>query len=194
MADPGGAPGLIRICLDLNVWIADFLSTRRERRSGSSAWLADAVRSGMSPAGPVQLVVSLGMLDRLASVLTREFAVPPILADALVRAISNIAEFGPAGDYPHVVVGGSVYPIRDVEDRHVLEVAVAGHADVLATANLRDFDMDDIEKVGSGSRVRIYVPPGRNALVIAHPDHVCAWLRAGVVLNVDIARESLPQP
>ncbi|MBS5905549.1 MAG: hypothetical protein KIC89_23155, partial [Acetobacteraceae bacterium] len=62
---------LLRVCLDLNVWVADFLGTRWGRRGGSSPWLADAVRSGACPAGPLQLVVSLGMLDRLALVLVR---------------------------------------------------------------------------------------------------------------------------
>ena len=71
----GPVPDFLRVCLDLNIWVADFLGTRRGRRGGSSPWLADAVRSGACPAGPLQLVVSLGMLDRLALVLVREFQV-----------------------------------------------------------------------------------------------------------------------
>jgi hypothetical protein len=68
---------------------------------------------------------------------------------------------------------------------------VAGESDVLATANLADFAMDDIEWVGDGSRIRIYAPPGRPKLVIAHPDHVAAWLRSGRVPSTDIARGSI---
>ena len=122
----GSTPALLRLCLDLNVWVADFLGTRRGRRGGSSPWLADAVRSGSCQAGPLQLVVSLGMLDRLALVLMREFQVEADAAETLARAIGSVASFGPAGDHPHAVVGGGVYPLRDEEDRHVLEVAVAG--------------------------------------------------------------------
>ena len=179
----------IRLCLDLNVWVGDLLGARRGRK-GASAWLADAVRSGLTPARPVQLVVSLGMLDRLAAVFVRDFDMSPSLADAVVQNIAAIPLFGPAEEHPHVVVGGSVYPMADEEDRHVLEVAVAGRADVLATANLRDFGMGDIEMVGDGTRIRIYAPPGHRGLVIAHPDHVCAWLRAGVAPDPAVARQS----
>jgi len=183
-------PRLLRICLDLNVWVADFLATRRGRRGGSSPWLVDAV-AGSSPAGPLQLVVSLGMLERLGLVLVREFGVDTAVAEAALRAIAGIASLGPAGDHPYAMVGGGVYPIRDEEDRHVLEVAVAGGADALATANLADFAMDDVAWVGDGSRIRIYTPAGRPALAIAHPDYVSAWLRSGRLPTADMARSSI---
>ncbi len=181
---------LLRVCLDLNVWVVDFLATRRGGRGGSSQWLVDAVRAGTSPAGPFQLVVSLGMLERLGVVLVRALGVDAAVAETALRAIAGIASLGPAGDHPYAMVGGGVCPIRDEEDRHVLEVAVAGGADALATANLADFAMDDVEWVGDGSRIRIYTSPGRPALVIAHPDHVCGWLRSGRIPTADIARGS----
>ena len=179
MPAAGPAPVLLRLCLDLNVWVADLLSTRRGRRGGSSPWLADAVRSGACPAGPLQLVVSLGMLDRLALVLAREFQVEADAAETLARAIGNVASFGPAGDHPHAGVGGGVYPLRDEEDRHVLEVAVTGEADLLVTANMADFEAADIRKVDGGARLRLHPHPGRAALVIAHPDQARDWLRNG---------------
>jgi hypothetical protein len=191
MPDADPVPRLLRICLDLNVWVADFLATRRGRRGGSGPWLVDAVRAGHSPAGPLQLVVSLGMLERLGLVLVSVFGVEAAVAETALRAIAGIASLGPAGDHPFAVVGGGIYPIRDEEDRHVLETAVAGESDVLATANLADFAMDDIEWVGDGSRIRIYAPPGRPKLVIAHPDHVAAWLRSGRFPSTDIARGSI---
>jgi hypothetical protein len=180
-------PRLIRICLDLNVWVADFLGTRRRRRGGSSPWPADAVRAAACSAGPLQHVVSLGMLERLAGVLLRRFAVDPAIADAAVRAIGTIAAMGPAGDFPYVLAGGGTYPIRDAEDRHVLEVAVAARADVLATANVVDFDMVGIAGVRDGARVRTYASPSGASLVIAHPDQVRDWLREGVVPTVEVA-------
>lgn len=191
MPAPATEPPLIRICLDLNVWVADFLGTRRGRRGGSGPWLADAMRNAASPAGPLRLVVSFGMLDRLALVFVRDFGVEPSAAEAAMLAIGAIAALGPAGDPPYAVIGGGVYPIRDTEDRHVLEVAVAGEADVLATANLADFDMDGIDKIGDGSRVRIYMRPGSRSLVIAHPDQVRDWLRDGAVPAADIAGERI---
>jgi hypothetical protein len=96
MRGSASAPPLIRIYLDLNVWFADFPGTRRGRRDGSGPWLADAVRTATSPAGPLQLVVSLGMLDRLALVLAREFGVDPAAANAVVGAIGAIASLGSA--------------------------------------------------------------------------------------------------
>ena len=179
MPASGPASGLLRLCLDLNVWVADFLGTRRGRRGGSSPWLADAVRAGVCPAGPLQLVVSLGMLGRLGLVLVREFQVEPDAAEGLVRAIGGLSSLGPAGGHPHALVGGGVYPLRDEEDRHVLEVAIAGEADLLVTANMADFEAADISKVGDGARLRLCPRPGRAALIIAHPDQARDWLRAG---------------
>lgn len=188
MPSAGPTPALLRLCLDLNVWVADFLGTRRGRRGGSSPWLADAVRSGACPTGPLQLVVSLGMLDRLALVLAREFQVEADAAETLVRAIGGVASFGPAGDHPHAVVGGGVYPLRDEEDRHVLEVAVAAEADMLVTANMADFETADVIKVGDGSHVRLYPRPGQATLVIAHPDQARDWLHAGIPPLVAVER------
>lgn len=181
MPAAGATPALLRLCLDLNIWVADFLGTRRGRRSGSSPWLADAVRSGICQAGPLQLVVSIGMLDRLALVLTREFLVEADAAETLVRAIGGVASFGPAGDHLHALVGGGVYPLRDEEDRHVLEVAVAGGADLLVTANMINFDTADVVRVDDGTRIRLHPRPGQATLVIAHPDQARDWLRARVL-------------
>ena len=127
------------------------------------------------------------MLERLASVLVRRFAVDPAMADAAIRAIGTIATMGPAGDFPYVLAGGGIYPIRDAEDRHVLEVAVAGRADVLATANVADFEMVGIARVGDGARVRIYTPSGGASFVIAHPDQVRDWLREAIVPTAEVA-------
>jgi predicted nucleic acid-binding protein len=78
------------------------------------------------------------------------------------------------------VLGGTgVLPIRDTEDLHVLEVAVAARAHVLATFNFRDFL----------SYRRHVLVPGRIALhrtadhevVIAHPAEVARWVRTGEI-------------
>ena len=88
----------------------------------------------------------------------------------------------PAGDHPYLLLGGTgVLPLRDAEDRHVLEVAVAGHADVLATANLGDFTGANFEPLGNWTRALLYKPLAAPPLVIAHPDHVATWLRSGIV-------------
>jgi hypothetical protein len=179
---PAGPAPLIRLCLDLNVWVAAFLGERRERRTGSSAWLVDAVRTGTCAAGPVQLVVSVGMLERLQIVLVRAFRLAPDIATVLTASIETIAAAGPAGDHPYLLLGGTgILPLRDVEDRHVLEVALAGRADVLATANLADFAGAQFAPFGNWNRAMVYQAPAALPLLIAHPDHVASWLRSGIV-------------
>ena len=70
----------------------------------------------------------------------------------------------------------------------MLEVAVAGEADLLVTANMADFETADVLKVGDGTRTRLYPRPGQAALVIAHPDEARDWLRAGVTPLAAIER------
>ena len=171
---------LIRLCLDLNVWVADFLADRRNRRTGSSAWLVDAVRLGASAAGPVQIVVSVGMLERLQIVLIREFRLDPDFATALTARIENLAAAGPAGDHPYLLLGGTgVLPLRDEEDRHVLDVAVGGQADLLATADLADFTGAQFKPLRDWTGAVVYQRPTGQHLLIAHPDLATNWLRTG---------------
>lgn len=96
----GVHPPLLRLCLDLNVFMADLLSRRTPDRRGAASYLVAAVREGHCPVGPVQLVVSLGMLDRLRSVLIR---LPGATADAVDRVVDDvtaIAANGPSWDAP----------------------------------------------------------------------------------------------
>jgi predicted nucleic acid-binding protein len=66
------------------------------------------------------------------------------------------------GASPQLSLGGTgVIPIRDTEDAHVLETAIAGKADVLITANFKDFISKDTE----------VVIPGRHAVYRSPDDH-----------------------
>ena len=60
MSAPLGRP--IRVCLDVNIWVAYVLNLSRGRKTGLLADLIDLVESGNCEAGPVQLVTSLRML------------------------------------------------------------------------------------------------------------------------------------
>jgi predicted nucleic acid-binding protein len=120
----------LRVCLDLNVFVAAEIARVKERRGTTPLRLVDACRGGR-----FDLVISRAMLDRLTSVLRR----PPLnlsLALATERA-ELIAELAALPNL--IVAGGGVMPVRDVEDRGVLESAVAGGAHYLATYNLDDF-------------------------------------------------------
>ncbi|MDR7117719.1 hypothetical protein J2X41_003635 [Caulobacter sp. BE254] len=146
------------------------LSEKLARRGTAALALVDAVRSGLSARGPVALVVSWGMLNRLREVLVR-FEFGALEAERLVQVIATIARDGPS-----LTLGGAgVLPLDDEEDRHVLETALAGGADMLVTQNLKDF-------VGQDTRVlvadRYYgVDAADRRLLIVHTYAAAAWLR-----------------
>jgi len=159
-----------RLCLDLNVWLGAILSEKLERRGTAAQTLVDAVRSGLGPRGPVALVVSWGMLNRLREVLVR-FEFGAAEADRLVQVIATIARDGPS-----LTLGGvGVLPLDDEEDRHVLETALAGGADMLVTQNLKDFTGQDTRTLVADRWHGVEAPGGK--LLIVHTYAAAAWLR-----------------
>jgi predicted nucleic acid-binding protein len=120
----------LRICLDLNIFVAAEIALAKGRHDTTPLRLVEACRGGR-----FDLVVSRAMLDRLIDVLRRQ---PLNLSLALATERSNlIAEMSALSNL--LVVGAGVMPLVDTEDRGVLEAALAGHADYLATYNLEDF-------------------------------------------------------
>jgi len=162
-----------RICLDLNVWCAGYLAERAGRHGTASQTLVEAARSGQTGRGPLQLVVSWGMLERLKLVLVDQLHFNLSDASALVDAIAGYAHIGPS-----LTLGGvGVIPIHDTEDRHVLETAWAGRADLLVTANLSDFVQDNDETIVDG---RVYrLTRGGRSMILAHPFEAARLLRDG---------------
>jgi predicted nucleic acid-binding protein len=184
----GGTPRLLRLCLDLNIWCAALISRRRGRRIGSSQALVDIAQEGMCPAGAVQLVISWAMLDRLGLVLQRDLGADPQIVAILLRDIAHFAAEGPAAEPPYALLGGAgVVAVRDAEDAHVLDVALAGGAHLLATANLADFSNYRTEALFRG-RVLLHEAASRQPLVIAHPDEAAAWLQSGVFPDPTLVR------
>lgn len=130
-----------RLCLDLNVIVAAEIA--RHRRVWTSPALRLLERTRL---GEAELVASLPMLDRLAEVLTR----PPLhLSPATARERADaIGQYAALRNL--LVTGTGVYGFTDLEDRSVLEAALAGRADLLATYNLTHFRPAAIEDPGSG--------------------------------------------
>lgn len=160
----------MRACLDLNIWIADVLARRDGRANSACQSIVGAVR-GLTPEMPLQLVVSWGMLDRLQSVLTDQLGFAGSTAADLVDTIASYAEQGPS-----LTLGGvGVIPIHDREDRHVLETAWAGSADILVTVDFRGFLAADGEVLIEGRLAKLQ-RAGR-ALFLIHPFTFAAWLR-----------------
>lgn len=163
----------MRICLDLNVWCGAFIARRLGRQDTATIALVEAVGQGQSPLGSLSLVVSWGMLERLNVVLARDLGFSAADAARLMELVASYAREGPS-----LTLGGlGVIPIHDTEDRHVLETAWAGRADVFATANLRDFVQDDSEVILEG---RVYrLSRGGRTMMVAHPFDVLQGLRNG---------------
>jgi PIN domain len=75
-------PAAIRVCLDVNLWIAHLLAVQNSRVGGSVSGLVRIVRDMTCAAGPVQLVISWEMLGTLEGVLARlKFDPQSILAN-----------------------------------------------------------------------------------------------------------------
>jgi predicted nucleic acid-binding protein len=102
------------------------------------------------------------MLNRLEQVLLR---LAPLANDAsfYVDVIRSYAQL-----HPQLTLGGTgVIPITDTEDQHVIETALSGRANVLVTANFRDFSTKDIEII-IAERCSICHSP-MNKFHIVHP-------------------------
>lgn len=162
-------PIVLRVCLDLNVWCGAFLSEQLGRSDTAAQSLVAAVRSGQCERGPVALVISWGMLNRMREVLER-LGFEPREAERLTELIATYAHEGPS-----LTLGGvGVLPLDDTEDRHVMETAWAGEVDLLVTHNLDDFagDSDALvpDRILGASR-------GGAKLIVSHTYDAAAWLR-----------------
>jgi predicted nucleic acid-binding protein len=145
----------LRVCLDLNIWCAALLADQKGRQNTASQGLVAIVRQGSCLSLPVQLVISWGMLNRLLKVLVQDLKVSTQTADLYINTIEAYAHLGAMGTSPQLTLGGTgVIPIRDTEDAHVLETAIAGKANILITANFKDF-------ISKGTQVVI---PDRHAV------------------------------
>ncbi len=69
-------------------------------------------------------------------------------------------------------------PLADAEDAHVLDTAIAGDADIVATANIRDFLTRAADVLEPGLLASLQNPKGRR-LLIAHPFTMRRWFLAG---------------
>jgi predicted nucleic acid-binding protein len=176
----------LRVCLDLNIWCAELLARRAGRSDTACQRIVAAVR-GLDPAAPLQLVISWGMLHRLQAVLQREFGFGPASAADLIEIIADYAEEGPS-----LTLGGvGVLPIHDAEDRHVLETAWAGAAEVLVTADFGGFLAADAEIVEAGRIARLC--RGAATLWIVHPFSFARWLRGETVVGLEALAATDPR-
>ena len=160
----------MRLCLDLNIWCAALLAERKNRQNTACQSLVSIVREKECSWGRVELVISWGMLNRLEKVLVKDLQVSPLKAQMYLRSIESYTL-----ESPQLTLGGTgVVPLNDLEDAHVLETVSAGKAQILVTANFRDFIDKNVE-VREKGRHGIY----RSAAIqchIVHPYLMMRWL------------------
>ena len=170
----------LRLCLDLNVWCAHYWSIENGRSGRTSHFLVEVIRTGTCSLGTVQLIISWGMLNRLRQVLETKFEASQHKIDQYLDVIVGYAQLQEALG-PSLTLGGTgLVPIRDEEDAHVIDTAIAGDADILVTANFRDFLPRHVEILTPGRLARIAHPKGH--LLIAHLYTARDWLSSGSIL------------
>jgi predicted nucleic acid-binding protein len=175
---------VLRVCLDLNIWCAALLADRKGRQNTASQSLVAMVRQGSCLSLPVQLVISWGMLNRLQKVLVQDLNVSTQTAELYISTIAAYARLGAMGASPQLTLGGTgVIPIRDTEDAHVLETTIAGNANLLITANFKDFISKDTQVV-IPDRHAVYRSPDDHAFQIVHPYLMMDWLGSGQVPDI----------
>ena len=184
-----------KLCVDLNVWVSNFLAIAKNFQGTASQFIVAAVQDGRSGVGPIQLVISHTMLSRLLTVLLRKGATVDS-ATQFISLIENLSRLGPCHNFPYVVLGGGVIPTRDAkarvydpygssaaappydpEDGRVIDTAIAGRADALVTANFSDF-IEPHDTIIVRGRVHIRHTAGHE-LYIVQPKEMATWLRSG---------------
>jgi predicted nucleic acid-binding protein len=169
---------MLRLCLDLNIWVAALLADRKGRSNTASQYLVEVVRNGDSPVGETSLVISWGMLEELRSVIVEHLGLKLEIAQAYVSAVEEYAKLG-----AQLTLGGTgVIGLRDTEDAHVLETAVAGKADFLITANFRDFLVERDTQIKIPDRHAIYYSSAHSVQII-HPYLMVEWLKDGSAIG-----------
>lgn len=163
---------VLRLCLDLNVWCCAVLADQKGRQRTGCQNLVEFVQDGKFYGLPIRLIVSWGMLNHLDNILQK----PPFLmtfdeSKCYIKGIVGYAIIGPT-----LTLGGTgLVPIQDEEDRHVLETAIAGRANILATFNYRDFLTSKNPEI-IPNQYSIYETPDHR-LKIIHPFLLLDWLR-----------------
>jgi PIN domain-containing protein len=198
-----GDERVIRLALDINVFVADILSRRRGRRETSSIRIVDAVRNGTCAAGAVQLITSLPLIENFANVLQRRLGYDAASAEERAWILEEYARQGPMPSRPYVNIGGGYIPFASEralkqsienylkpenadklfheiqDDRYVLETALAGKADILVTSDVDDFCRGSAVKLQRSDVVLF--PFVDRTLVIATPQFTAYWLDQGIV-------------
>jgi hypothetical protein len=189
----------MRICADLTVWVQDELVQRAGREPSAASRIVDAIKRREWNTKPLQLVVSVQMLDALRHVLITHRGASPGNAEIYVEAIEDLVRNGPERLDPHLLLAGRErFPIRDREDQGVFAVAMMARVDLLVTGNLRHFQTSECEVIATRSTVdhggarqlhtQIHHRPDGGSLIVADPIDAIGWLDARIKMTADTIR------
>lgn len=174
---------VLRLVLDVNVWVNHYLSLSRGREGSAAQQLVNIAFNGHCRLGPVQPIISHAMLDTLQEVLVG-INLPERFAEAARNAVEASATGGMVGEAPVAVLGGGVQPLLDLEDQAVLDTAVAAGSDLLVTNNMEDFTPGP--RAGIHADVMRRNPEGQpDTLLFKHPR-----LRHGLIIASVFAARS----
>jgi len=189
----------MRICADLTVWIQDELVQRGGRPGSAASRIIDTIKRREWNGKPLQLVVSVQMMDTLRRVLVTHRGADLQYADLYVEAIEDLARIGPEKLDPHLLLTGRErFPIKDREDQGVFAAAMVANVDLLVTSNLRDFLTPECEAIetrttkGRGGTRRLHVQihrrPDGGTLIVADPSDAIEWLDEKIEITAKAIR------
>ena len=171
---------MLRLCIDLNIWVAALLADCQGISNTASQYLVEIVRSGVCPVGETSLIISTGMLSDLTSILLEYLSLTIEATERYASAVKDYAKLGTQS----TLSGTGVIVLQYATDLHVLETAIAGKAHFLVTANIKHFTLGDTQ-VEIPDRHVIYRSPAHSVHIV-HPYLMVEWLRVGSLPTISL--------
>lgn len=84
----------LRLCLDLNIWVAALLAEAKGRHGTACQSIVAIVRQSRCLSKPVQLIISWGMINRLRQVLINKLQVSTATAELYLDTLTAYAQLG----------------------------------------------------------------------------------------------------
>ena len=106
---------VIRLAVDINVFVADILSSRPQGRASASTRIVEAVREGRCRPAPSNSWPRLPMIEDFADVFRRRLGYSRSDADEKAWLLEQYALDGPMPSKPYVSVGSSYIPFETEE-------------------------------------------------------------------------------
>lgn len=164
----------LKICLDLNVWYSAFIADQKGKQNTIRQKLISIIQDGAcSLEGEiylVSLIISLGMLDKLRTVIEKDQKIPATEIDELIESIKQYTT-------PSLTLGGTgINPISDLEDGHVLDTVIGSQCNFLVTDNFKHFiEHKDIEVI-EAKKLAVYQLTNSHQIYIITPDLLAQYL------------------